>query len=230
MSLASVDFLARVVAAGAGPHGIADGIAQRVVDPVGGALRVPPLEVPVHGVPRREVVRQLPPRASRAIHVQDRLNDPPAWVDRRAAATAQWHHRLNQRPLLIGQIRGMRAGEEDRTPHRDHTSRTSHGGTPNAFPTRSNSWRPPMSGERTSIKSANCGGGARTVRLCPETRKSEPRGTALCIRRSPWAQRQRWHPPPSCWLPEARTQPRRPPSGNWTSPSGPPWCTARPTA
>src|SRR5664279_2911356 len=89
MSLASVDFLARVVAAGAGPHGvgaldrlgihdpggchrvpphgIADGIAQRVVDPVGGALRVPPLEVPVHGVPRREVVRQLPPRASRAI-------------------------------------------------------------------------------------------------------------------------------------------------------------------
>src|SRR5664279_4200729 len=53
-------------------------------------------------------------------------------------------------------------------------------GNPDGF--RSNSWRPPMSGERTSIKSANCGGGARTVRLCPETRKSEPRGTALYIR------------------------------------------------
>jgi hypothetical protein len=76
-----------------------------------GCTPAPAHQVPHSGsgpfMPRRGVVRQLPPRASRAIHVEDRLNDPPAWVDRRAAAAAHWHHRLDHRPLLIGQIRGI---------------------------------------------------------------------------------------------------------------------------
>lgn len=79
------------------------------MDPVCGALGVPPLEVPIDGVPWREVVRQGPPRTPCPVHIQDRLHDPPARMLGRATAGLDRHHRFDQRPLLIDQVRGTGA-------------------------------------------------------------------------------------------------------------------------
>src|SRR3954451_17725401 len=103
--------------------GVPDRVAQCVVDPVDGAIGGPPLEVEVDGVPRREVVCQLPPRAARPIQVQDRIHDAAAGELRRAPATgalaagaAHRHQRLDQRPLGIGQIRGIGRGRAHAPP------------------------------------------------------------------------------------------------------------------
>lgn len=69
----------------------------------------------------REIVGQLPPGAPGPIQVQDRLNDPAPGVDRRPATSAYRHHRLDQRPLRISQIRGIPLGRR-----RSHTSQSPH--------------------------------------------------------------------------------------------------------
>src|SRR3954471_2144830 len=81
--------------------------AQRVVDPVGRAIGVPALEVPVDGVPGREVVRHHPPGAPGTVHVQDRVHDPPPGMLRGAAAGLDRDQRLDQGPLFVGQIGGI---------------------------------------------------------------------------------------------------------------------------
>src|SRR3954447_7539510 len=87
------------------------------------AVGNPSLEVEVDGVPGREVVRQLPPRAARPIQVQDRIHDAAAGELRWAAAAgalaagaAHRHQRLDQRPLGIGQIRGIGRGRAHAPP------------------------------------------------------------------------------------------------------------------
>ena len=127
MTLAAIDLLARVIAArrgrdgvrapdrlcvddrGAGlrlaPFGLPDRAAQRVVQRVQRPVIAPASKVPVHRRPRREVRRQLTPRAARAHHVEDRVDQlasrvrlrPPPRLRRRK-------QRLDQRPLRAGQI------------------------------------------------------------------------------------------------------------------------------
>lgn len=58
-------------------------------------------------VPGREVVRHHPPRASGAVQIQDPVHDPPARMDRGPTAGLHRHHRLDQRPLFIGQDPGI---------------------------------------------------------------------------------------------------------------------------
>ncbi len=110
-SLAAVDLLARIVAPTITPHGIGAFDALRVDDAgrrlvvatglaagldaqfgrqrLGDAGGFPLLEVPVHGLPGRQVGRQVPPRAARAHHVQDRIDDLPARMLLRAPAGAR---------------------------------------------------------------------------------------------------------------------------------------------
>ena len=54
-------------------------------------------------------MRQRPPGTSGAVDIQDRLNDPAAGVLGRSTTGLDRHHRLDQRPLLIGQVRGIPA-------------------------------------------------------------------------------------------------------------------------
>ena len=49
----------------------------------------PGLEVPVHRLPRRKVMRQLAPRAAGPVQIQDRVHDPTARTGRRAPARAR---------------------------------------------------------------------------------------------------------------------------------------------
>ena len=109
--LAAVDLLPGVVAAGVAPDGVG-ALDALGVDQPGAGLGVaallhaqlgahhgqdllgdlglfPPVEVPVHRLPRREVRRQLPPRAPGADHVEDRVHDRPARVLLRPPTGAQ---------------------------------------------------------------------------------------------------------------------------------------------
>jgi hypothetical protein len=128
--LPTVDLLPRVVAAavpadgvgtlhrlgvhqsGAGP-GIAtlgdpELFADRSEDLLGDLGVLPAGEVPVHRLPRREVLWQLPPRTAGAHHVQDAVDDQPARVLLRTpTGLRRRQQRLDQLPLLIGQVRGI---------------------------------------------------------------------------------------------------------------------------
>jgi hypothetical protein len=89
-----------------------DPLAQRVVDAVDGAVLAPPVEVPVHGLPGREVLGQHPPRAARAVDVQDRVDDLALVMLGRAArrpGRRLGQQRLDQLPLPIGQVRRIAA-------------------------------------------------------------------------------------------------------------------------
>jgi hypothetical protein len=98
--LPPVDLLAGVVATGVAPDGVgaldALGVdqpgarfgvaalgdpqllADRSQDLLGDLRVLPPGEVPVHRLPRREVAGQLAPRAAGAHNVEDRVDDQPA--------------------------------------------------------------------------------------------------------------------------------------------------------
>lgn len=62
--------------------------------------------------------------------------DPPAGRDRRPTARAYRHHRLDQRPLLIGQVGGIALGRKSHASQSLHRH-ASHVGAPRPFPTRS---------------------------------------------------------------------------------------------
>lgn len=66
----------------------------------------PPLTViPVDGAPRRQVVRQMPPRAAGAIEIKYRI-EHLAQVDRSgpAAELRRWDQRLDQSPLTVRHV------------------------------------------------------------------------------------------------------------------------------
>lgn len=134
-SLASFDLFARVAAPGRGGHGVcsadglrvdqprarlggspvglADSTALDVMDPFDGAVVVPPGEVPVHGGPGREVLRQLSPGATGPHNVEDRVHDsPPRMLLPPTALRSHpcWRQqRLHQRPLFVRQVRRIPA-------------------------------------------------------------------------------------------------------------------------
>jgi hypothetical protein len=128
--LPAVDLLAGVVTTAVASDGVRALDALRVDDPgaglglaallhpgllpqrgqhhLGDLGLLPLLEIPVHGLPRREVSRQVPPGAASPHHVQDPVHNGPAWMLLRPAASPRRRQqRLNQRPLLVGQVRGV---------------------------------------------------------------------------------------------------------------------------
>ena len=68
---------------------------------------------------RRKVMGQLPPCAARPRHVQDRVDNAPTVMGRRAPTWARPYQRGNQIPLRIGQIRWARLqlGSTHQQPH-----------------------------------------------------------------------------------------------------------------
>jgi hypothetical protein len=94
------------------PGLLADPAAEQVVDRLGGAVGLPPGVVVIHGLARREVVRQVPPGDPGPVHVQDRVHDLAQVMDRRGKAQAGLgaggppggQDRLDQRPPGIGQV------------------------------------------------------------------------------------------------------------------------------
>ena len=85
--------------------GIAHAVAQRVVQPVDHAVLAPAFVVPEHRRPRRKVVWQLTPRASGAVHIEDRVHDAAPRVHRRTTTRPRrGHQRLDQLPLGVGQV------------------------------------------------------------------------------------------------------------------------------
>jgi hypothetical protein len=100
--------------------GLADLHPQRVVDALDGPVVVPPGEIPVHSRPGRQVLGQVPPLAAGPGQVQDRIHDPPTRVLLPATALAArprlGQQGLDQRPLLIGQIRRVTVPTSTHTP------------------------------------------------------------------------------------------------------------------
>jgi hypothetical protein len=87
---------------------VAQLLTQRVVDAVHGAVVAPALEIPVHRLPRRQVVGQLPPRAAGAQHVEDRVDDlAPRVFLVASVGVGRGQQRLDQPPLLVGHIGGI---------------------------------------------------------------------------------------------------------------------------
>src|SRR3954447_16533662 len=81
---------------------------QRVVDGGPRPVLLPPAEVPVDGVPRREVAREHPPRAPGPQQVEHRRHDIPAVVLGRAAARLRPGDQvLDVEPLEVRQVRGV---------------------------------------------------------------------------------------------------------------------------
>ena len=77
---------------------------QRVMDPGPNPFAFPAPQVVIDRLPRREVVRQKPPRTACAQQIQDRLNDLA--LGRAARATARrgiGDHRLDHGPLAVRQ-------------------------------------------------------------------------------------------------------------------------------
>src|SRR5215218_4049517 len=150
--LPAVDLLAGVVTTAVASDGVRALDALRVDDPGAGlgiaALLhpgllpqrgqhhlgdfglLPLLEIPVHGLPRREVSRQVSPGAASPHHVQDSVHNGPAWMLLRPATSPRRRQqRPNQRPLLVGQVRGGTAAAE--TPgHPDGVDVHGHADTP----------------------------------------------------------------------------------------------------
>jgi hypothetical protein len=90
-----------------------DPLSQRVVQPGQGAVFAPGGEVPINGLPGREVRGQVPPRAPGPVQVQDRLHDPADRPDSRPApppGLLSWHVRGDDLPLGIGQVTGIAPG------------------------------------------------------------------------------------------------------------------------
>lgn len=77
--------------------------------PEGQLLLLPPGEVPVHRLPRREIHRQRPPRTTGTHHIQDRVHDVPTSMLLRPTTPRMTGRRRQQRlhhqPLRIRQIR-----------------------------------------------------------------------------------------------------------------------------
>ena len=70
-----------------------------------GAVEPKATVVEVHRAPRRKIVRQLPPGATRSTQVQDRVNNF-AQIDaaRAPARFGRWYRRRDQSPLLVRQV------------------------------------------------------------------------------------------------------------------------------
>lgn len=119
LQITPVDPLAGVIAARVGADGVgaldrlgvddparghrvaAGGVAQRVVDAVDGAVVAPVCEVPVDGLPGRQVVGQQPPGAADAVDLQDRALFG-------ATAGGRWgQQRSEQCPLLSAHVGGV---------------------------------------------------------------------------------------------------------------------------
>lgn len=87
----------------------ADAPAQHVQDPLGHVLVLPAYKMPVHRLPGREVRRQLPPGVTGPHHVHDRVHDVSERILLLAAVpVGSGNQQLDQSPLLIGQIRGVK--------------------------------------------------------------------------------------------------------------------------
>ena len=87
------------------------------VQPGQGAIIAPGGEVAVDGLPGREVAGQIPPGASGAVQVQDRLHDPAGRPDPRpppAARHIPGQVRGDHLPLRIGQVTGIAPGSPPR--------------------------------------------------------------------------------------------------------------------
>ena len=79
---------------------------QPAQDPVPRAVARPGPMPPVHGLPRPVRRRQIPPRRTSPSPPQDRIHHPPVRGPRPSLTAGALHRqqRLQQRPLLIGQI------------------------------------------------------------------------------------------------------------------------------
>jgi hypothetical protein len=76
-----------------------------VVDPFPGAVALPGRKVMIDGVPLRQIVREQSPRASRAQHVSDSVQDfPPLVLRGPPTALGLRDGVLDQRVLKIAQV------------------------------------------------------------------------------------------------------------------------------
>src|SRR5512144_2388786 len=132
-------------------------VAQRVVHPVQAAVRAPPLEVPEHRLPRRELPRQQPPGAAGAHHVQNRVDDLAARVLLPATGGGRRRQQgFNKPPLLVRQVAvvpARRRGGRRHIPQDPSDCSSSRGGAPRRSQTRS----------QTDLTYADLGRRARTV-------------------------------------------------------------------
>ena len=123
--------------------------AQLGVQPGQGAVIAPGGEVPVDGLPGREVSGQIPPGASGAVQVQDRLDDPPRRPDPRPAPPPGHDRRAGAR----------------RSPATGH--RSGHWDSPWARPARRVPWA--RAGPGVSLIVTHRDHGARAWHLSPAT-------------------------------------------------------------
>ena len=132
MALAAVDLLARVKTAARRADGVraldrlrvhdprrrlcaatlADThlLTQLVVQRLQRAVVTPVTKIPIYGLPRREVLRQHPPRPTSTHVIKDRVDDLPLIVNSRAARRPRRRirqQRPHKLPLPIRQIRGV---------------------------------------------------------------------------------------------------------------------------
>jgi hypothetical protein len=79
------------------PGDVADRVAQGLMDSLGGAIGGPPLEVVEDRLPRRKIMRQLPPRAA-------------GTGQYRIASTTRRRGYLGGRPPRVPRPRALRTG------------------------------------------------------------------------------------------------------------------------
>ncbi len=92
------------------PFGVAQPIAQCVVDERPGPVLAPLAKVAIDGLPGAEVFGQKPPRAARSNDVEDGVDQGATVVAERASAFAPTglgcgHQRFDLVPFFIGEIR-----------------------------------------------------------------------------------------------------------------------------
>ena len=80
------------------------------MDRVEGAVVPPLVEVPPDRGPGREVLGQVPPLATGPQDVKDGIDDIPQVGDARPPAGVDRYVRLDQPPLLVGDIARVRLG------------------------------------------------------------------------------------------------------------------------
>ena len=87
------------------PAGFPAFLQQGLMDPIEHAVAHPFLEVIIHRGVRRKIFWQLPPLATRAIYIADRIEHLAHIRLALAPARAgRWDHRLDDSPFLVGHI------------------------------------------------------------------------------------------------------------------------------